>query len=49
MKPTFKITMMDSLKATRKANRETQHMPKKMVTLDKKKEHNKNLCRNFKY
>lgn len=43
-----KITNIDRLKMHRKAMRETTIMPKPMVTIDKKKQANKNICRNFK-
>ena len=41
----FRITTMDTLRAVKAINRETQHMPKKMVTVDKRKEKNKKACR----
>lgn len=36
---------MDFLRMAKKASRETNHMPKPMVTTDKKKEKNKKACR----
>lgn len=37
--------MMDRLQMAKKASRETNTMPKPMVTTDKKKKANKNACR----
>ena len=39
------ITNMDRLKMAKKISRETNIMPKPMVTTDKKKQQNKNACR----
>ena len=39
------ITVEDQLKMHRKANRETMHRVKPMITTDKKKEKNKKACR----
>jgi hypothetical protein len=39
------ITNMDRLKMAKKISRETNIMPKPMVTTDKKKKENKNACR----
>jgi hypothetical protein len=41
----FKITYKDRLKFAKKASREYTHMPKPMVTTDKKKKVNKAACR----
>jgi hypothetical protein len=43
------ITIADRLKMHNKANRETMHTIKPMVTTDKKKKANKRECRNFKF
>lgn len=40
-----KITNMDRLKMAKKVSRETNIMPKPMITTDKKKKENKNACR----
>lgn len=39
------ITNMDRLKMAKKISRETNIMPKPMVTTDKKKKKNKTACR----
>ena len=44
-----KITIFDTLKAVKAVNRETQHMPKKMIFVDKKKQKNKMACRTGKF
>lgn len=44
----MKITLEDTLKANRKASRETTHAIKPMVTTDKKKKKSKKACRDFK-
>lgn len=41
----FKITNMDRLKMLKKVSRETNIMPKPMITTDKKKKANKLACR----
>jgi len=41
----YKITNMDRLKMAKKVSRETNLMPKPMVTTDKKKKANKIACR----
>jgi hypothetical protein len=41
----YTITMMDRLQMAKKASRETNTMPKPMVTTDKKKKENKIACR----
>lgn len=41
----YTITNMDMLKAMKAHQRETTHMPKPMVTKDRKKEANKRACR----
>ena len=45
----MKITAKDLLRMHRKAMRETTHTIKPIMTVDKKKEENKKLCRKFKY
>lgn len=44
----MKITVEQRLAMYRKVMRETSHTVKPMVTTDKKKEENKNLCRKWK-
>ena len=46
---TLKITTKDRLKMLRKANRETMHTVKPIVTTDKKKKADKDACRTFKH
>lgn len=41
------ITNMDRLKMAKKVSRDTNIMPKPMVTTDKKKKANKKACRNW--
>jgi hypothetical protein len=41
----YTITMMDILQMAKKASRDTNTMPKPIVTTDKKKKANKNTCR----
>ena len=41
----YVITIQDTLKMHSRANRDTMHKVKPMVTTDKKKKANKNLCR----
>lgn len=41
----YKITNLDRLKMAKKVSRETNRMPKPMVTTDKKKQKNKMTCR----
>lgn len=41
----MKITMKQRLAMYSKVSRETNHIVKPMVIADKKKKHNKNLCR----
>lgn len=41
----YKITNLDRLKMFKKIKRETEIMPKPMVTTDKKKKENKLACR----
>jgi len=41
----FKITNKDRLKMAKKVSRETNIMPKPMITSDKKKKANKLACR----
>lgn len=45
MAKSLKITNMDRLKMAKKVSRETNIMPKPMVTTDKKKKANKKACR----
>ena len=49
MKKKYTISTEDRLKALRKANRETMHTVKPMVTTDKKKKYDKESCRKFKH
>lgn len=41
----YKITNMDRLQMAKKISRESNHMPKPMVTTNKKKKANKIACR----
>lgn len=41
----FKITNIDRLKMAKKISRETNHMPKPIITTNKKKKENKLACR----
>lgn len=41
----YKITNMDRLQMAKKISRESNFMPKPMVTIDRKKEANKKECR----
>jgi hypothetical protein len=43
------ITYKDSLKAIKKANRETMHTVKPIKTTDKRKQASKDACRNYRY
>jgi hypothetical protein len=44
----MKITLQDTLRASRKASRETTHLVKPMVVTDKRKQKNKLACRSWK-
>ena len=39
------ITIKDQLKINRRVSRETTHIVKPMITIDKKKDKNKKMCR----